>query len=164
MEKNSQRAPVFGKKEEVKMLPKERSKKQTDPRQMHVYLYGQPKIGKSTFVAGLFNGNVLFLDTEKGTRNLEVMRTPIKTWADFMATVKELHGTDHGFQCVAVDTVDSLRDLCIQHILEKNRWPDVAHPKFSEYGRGWGLLHQEFSKGIKSVSYTHLTLPTTPYV
>ena len=131
------------------MLPTTKTTRELDPRKQAVFLYGAPKVGKSTFCAGLFGGNVLFLDTEQGTRNLDRYCVAVSSWWDFIAAVEALHREDHPYQCVAVDTVDALRDLCIRAVCEKMQIPDISHPKFSSHGRGWGQVNQRFSDGIK---------------
>jgi hypothetical protein len=132
------------------MLPTKKSKKETDSRKLAVFLYGQSKIGKTTFLSGLFGGDVLFLDTEKGTKNIEVFSVQIETWSDFMEAAKELKKKDHPYKCVAVDTVDELREKCLSHVCQRLGIPDKTHPKFaSRFGQGYALLNHEFSQGIK---------------
>jgi hypothetical protein len=132
------------------MLPDKKRKKETNPKNLTVLLYGKSKVGKTTFVSGLFNGDVLFLDTERGTKNLDVYCTDITSWTSFVDAVKELKKGDHSFECVAVDTVDELREKCIEHVCQQMRIPDRTHPKFiANYGRGYALVNQYFSDAIK---------------
>ena len=87
------------------MLPTTKTLKTYDYRKMSGLVYGRPKIGKSTFCAGLDSGKVLFLDTEDGTKHLDVYQVAIKSWDDIDKASRELLTTDHGFSLVVVDTV-----------------------------------------------------------
>jgi len=119
------------------MLPTKKTFKTYDYRKMSGLVYGRPKIGKSTFCAGLDSGKVLFLDTEDGTKHLDVYQMPIKSWADIDQASRELLTTDHGFSLVVVDTVAALRDMAIEKVLFEMKAPSIASGKFSAHGRGW---------------------------
>ena len=51
------------------------------------------------------------------------------------------------------------------YIIEQRRWLH-AHPELGtkEYKTTEHIVNELKSFGIEAVSYTHLTLPTTPYV
>ena len=119
------------------MLPTTKTPKTYDYRKMSGLVYGRPKIGKSTFCAGLDSGKVLFLDTEDGTKHLDVYQVAIKSWDDIDKASRELLTTEHGFSLVVVDTVAALRDMAIEKVLWEMKAPSIASGKFSAHGRGW---------------------------
>lgn len=110
-------------------------------------IYGQPKIGKSTF-ASQFE-DVLFIPTEAGLGALEVYKATDKdyivSWAEFKKIVSEIKvqvdaGNFH-FKMICIDTIDNLYDMCLQHICEENKW---EHPSDGAFGKGWSAVSSEF--------------------
>ena len=56
--------------------------------------------------------------------------------------------------------LDSLKNLQVeQEVKNVTAEPDVKEPKIDDLGRSYSTGRRK-----ESVSYTHLTLPTTPYV
>lgn len=129
------------------MLPTTKSKKVFDYRKINCLIYGVPKIGKTTFCSQLDSGDVLFLDTEGGTKHLTCFRVPLwdADWNDVMKTARELLTTDHQYKLVVVDTISKLYDKCIQHVCNQMKC-DVTSPRFTNNGKGYGQVNTELKK------------------
>lgn len=131
------------------MLPTEKSTKVFDYRKINCLVYGVPKIGKTTFCSNLDAGNVLFLDTEGGTKHLTCYRVPLwgesVTWQDVMETAKQLLTTEHQYNLVIVDTISKIYDLAIKHVCSQLNC-DVTSPRFTNNGKGYGQVNAELKK------------------
>ena len=120
-----------------------------------VYLYGPPKIGKTTFAANLEtkNGKVLFLDCEGGTLRIDpdCFDLQVRTWPQFVDAVKELHqDKTHGFGVVCVDSLTELRDQLVRHVCDLRRAQDPSDPKFG--GRaGWGKVSSSWKNALNLI-------------
>jgi hypothetical protein len=111
-----------------------------------VFLYGPPKIGKSTFAAG---ADAHFLECEPGLDFLDVFKTSISSWVELCEAVKEITAAfrvgNYPHKTIALDTVDVAFVLCQAHVLGKHR---VQHESDLEFGKGWGLVENEFRRLI----------------
>ena len=123
------------------MLPTKKRERSFDYRRFSGLIYGRPKIGKSTFAAGLDSGKVLFLDTEDGTKHLDVYQVPIKKWEDALQAGRELLTSEHQFSLVVVDTIAALKDMATEYVLKEIKAPSVNSPRFYSMGRGHQLVN-----------------------
>jgi hypothetical protein len=128
------------------LLPENKRGKSYDYRTYSGIIYGRPKIGKSTFCAGLDGGKVLFLDTEDGTKHLDVFQVQIEGWTHALEVARELLTEKHEFTLVVVDTISALREMAIEYQLRKMNVPDVMAGKFASHGRGWHAVSLEMIK------------------
>jgi hypothetical protein len=151
-----------------------------------ITITGDPKIGKSTFAAGL--GNVLFFCTEPGHKFLKILKwvtdkgeDPTQ-WEHFLTFAKEV-AVDDEVDMVAIDTFDNLYKMCVRHILKKH---SIGHESELGYGHGYKLIEEALhapinylaqkGKGIifithtkteektiknKKVTYTDTSVPNT---
>ncbi len=76
--------------------------KQTAP--VRCVLYGVEGIGKTTLAAQF--PTPLFLDTEDGTKQLEVDRVACQDWPSLRGAVAELAVEKHGYQTIVIDSID----------------------------------------------------------
>ncbi len=114
-----------------------------------IWLYGEPKIGKTTF-ASKFPG-AWFISTEPGQAFVET-REPviINDWEDFLEfclfiseTRPEKFGDGTPINTLVIDTYDQLFKMCqnsISHELGVIDLAEIAH------GKGWGRLTMEFER------------------
>jgi hypothetical protein len=128
-------------------LPTEKTKPTRDLRDKVILLYGQPKIGKSTFCAQA--DGALFLATEPGLSHLEVFQIPITSWSDFLEACQLIHKGEHEFRTVVVDTIDNLYKFCREHILKKY---NMQHESDEGFGKGWELVNGEFHRRLVALS------------
>lgn len=108
-----------------------------------ILLYGEPKIGKSTF-ASQFD-KPLFLATEAGLNSLEAYQMPITSWEDFLEACGLIAGGKHEYKTIVIDTVDNLAKYCSDYILKKN---NVLHESDLDFGKGYTMEGNEFLRVI----------------
>lgn len=133
------------------MIPTSKTKPVFDLSKYHWLIYGQPKIGKSTF-ASQFD-NVLFIPTEPGLNALEIYKATdkeyIDSWDEFKTIVDELVNLSKQnkltFKMACIDTIDILYDLCLDSVCKKNGW---EHPADQAFGKGWNAVNTEFKTNI----------------
>jgi len=108
-------------------------------------IYGPQGIGKSTLAALL--PSPLFLDTERGTRRMNVARIDTPNLRMFDAELKALSATSAGeFQTIVVDTIDWLesriKELVVSTVSAKDR----------SYGREESFIADHLQKRIDALS------------
>lgn len=110
---------------------------------IRMLIYGQPKIGKTTFASGF--ENALYLDTQQGTKNLEVYSVAIDSWETFLETYEQIIAGKHDFQTIIIDVIDDLYKMCLEYACKKYK---MDHPSDEGYGKGWELLRNTFERPI----------------
>ena len=97
-----------------------------------IIMYGVEGVGKSSFAADA--PRPIFLDPEKGSRNLNVERnTDIKTFDDLMESLVWLRDQKHEFKTVVLDSLDHIEPMVWKHTCIKNK--NVAN--IEEVGGGF---------------------------
>lgn len=129
-------------------LPNQKTKPKQNLEDFIIFIYGLPKIGKSTF-ASKFN-NPIFLATEAGLDSLEVYQIPINSWQEFLKTKEELKRGEHNYKTIVIDTVDNLFLWCNDFIMKKHL---IEHASDLEWGKGWELVRNEFRRHIIDLSF-----------
>lgn len=124
-------------------LPTATTKPKTDLSEYTILLYGEPKIGKSTF-ASKFD-KPLFLATEPGLNALETFQIPIASWENFLESCKLLATTKHDYKTVIIDTVDNLVKFCAEYMLGKH---DATHESDMGYGKGYDIVANELLRAL----------------
>lgn len=103
-----------------------------------IVIYGTGGIGKSTLAA--LAPNPVFLDVEMGTRNLDVKRITVETFADMRACLQS--AALDGFASIVLDTATRIEELAVAHTLASvptERGEYVT--SIESYGFGKGLQH-----------------------
>lgn len=131
------------------LLPKEKTNKAKRFEDEITLIYGDPKIGKSTFCSGF--ENALFLDSETGLSNLSVYRVGIDGWETFIETYKELRDLVKAGKCpykpLVFDTIDNIYQFCADYVCKKN---GLKHPSDLDYGKGWNMVRTEFNTAMQA--------------
>lgn len=105
-------------------------------------LYGPEGIGKSTFASHF--PNPVFIDTEGGTKRLNVKRLPQPTsWAMLLDEVAEVRKGSVPCGTLVIDTADWAERLCIQAVCAKAKVNGIED---FGYGKGYTYVKEEFSK------------------
>ena len=105
-------------------------------------LYGPEGIGKSTFASHF--PNPVFIDTEGGTKRLNVARLPQPTsWAMLLDEVAEVRKGNVPCSTLVIDTADWAERLCIQAVCAKAKVNGIED---FGYGKGYTYVKEEFSK------------------
>ena len=127
------------------LLPEIKSAPTQDPCKLTYLIYGAPKIGKTTFCSQL--PDVLFLDTEEGTRLQNVFKTDIKNWESFLRVVEEICQlpVKHKFKNIVIDTTEKLAGHCINYGCAQL---GIKHPTEAAYGKSYDIIKKEFERPI----------------
>ena len=105
-------------------------------------LYGPEGIGKSTFASHF--PDPVFIDTEGGTKRLNVKRLPQPTsWAMLLDEVAEVRKGSIPCGTLVIDTADWAERLAIDAVCAKAK---VDGLEGFGYGKGYTYLKEEFGK------------------
>jgi hypothetical protein len=89
------------------------------PAPRRTLVYGTPGIGKSTFAS--MADRPVFVSTEDGLSNIDCERFPLCTrYRDVLEQLESLHGDEHGYRTIAIDSLDWLErliwaEVCSEH-------------------------------------------------
>ena len=130
-----------------------------------VVIFGPEGIGKSTFASRF--PNPLFIDTENGTKELDVIRfDSTDTWEKLKQQVRYV--IDHPELCrtLVLDTADWAEKLEIEDLCRRNGWNGIEAPGYGkgytysaeEFGTLLDLLSEVVRKGIHVVVTAHAQL------
>ena len=112
------------------------------PAPVKTVLYGPEGIGKSTFASHF--PDPLFIDTEGGTKRLNVARLPQPTsWAMLMDEVAEVRKGNVPCGTLVLDTADWAERLCIQAVCARAKVNGIED---FGYGKGYTYVKEEFAK------------------
>jgi hypothetical protein len=128
------------------LLPESKSEPLTDLASFVLMLYGDPKVGKSTFASQM--PDPIFLATEAGLNALSVYQARVQNWEDFLQVCGELEKTKK-FGTVVIDTLDNAYQQCLEYVCKANA---MSHPADLEWGKGWSLVNKEFQRVIVKLS------------
>lgn len=105
-------------------------------------LYGPEGIGKSTFASHF--PDPVFIDTEGGTKRLNVARLPQPTsWAMLLDEVRAVTRGEVPCGTLVIDTADWAERLCIQAVCARAKVNGIED---FGYGKGYTYVKEEFSK------------------
>jgi hypothetical protein len=127
-----------------------------DLRGYSVFLYGEPKSGKTT-MATKFPKHLL-LAFEKGYNAIPgAMAQPINSWSEFRKVLRQLKSDEakNRFETIIVDTADIAYDLCEKYICANAKRADggvgVDAVGDIPYGKGYTLVANEFDECLRSI-------------
>lgn len=105
-------------------------------------LYGPEGIGKSTFASHF--PDPVFIDTEGGTKRLNVARLPQPTsWAMLLDEISEVRKGGVPCGTLVIDTADWAERLCIEAVCARAKVNGIED---FGYGKGYTYAKEEFSK------------------
>lgn len=110
-------------------------------------IYGDKKVGKSTFAAQF--PSPLFLDCEDGLRTVQngtgkrPDHIPVGSWNEILAITSELEQDLQGYRTIVIDGLNELWSYLVKYMLEKYR---VEHTNDGAlaYGKGKAMMAREF--------------------
>lgn len=123
----------------------------TDMSSYTMLVYGNPKIGKTTFVHDVYGNDAIILATEKGYKALAgAYVLDIGNWSDFIKANVALKKPEikAKFKTVIIDTVDLLYTYVERYVLSKN-----GVDKLNEipYGGGWSEISTTLFDGLQAI-------------
>ncbi|MCP4549260.1 MAG: AAA family ATPase [bacterium] len=113
-----------------------------------IWIYGEPKIGKTTFAAGI--PGAWFVATEKGQDFVTTREPqPIDSWLEFQkfvewARTNKVHefGDGEPITHIVIDTYDNLVRMCQEFVEEEM---GVEDPSEVPHGRAWNRITRELN-------------------
>lgn len=141
------------------LLPTEKRQPKQHLEDYKILIYGQPKIGKSTFCSRM--DNPIFLATEPGLEALSVYEVPVPDWQTFLNVCAEIAKGNHQFKTIVIDTIDNLWKACAEFVREKN---GIQHESDLGYGKGWDLVKTEFFRVLRKLALMPYGLVMTSHV
>ncbi|MFH2000496.1 MAG: ATP-binding protein [Planctomycetota bacterium] len=129
------------------MLPTEKTPIKQKVTDLTSLLYGQSKIGKSSFCSRA--EGTLFLATEPGLNSLDVFQVPISSWEDLLNACNEIASGKHAFQAIVIDTVDNAYPMCTDYICKKH---NILHPSDLAYGKAYAQINTEFHRVLNRLA------------
>ena len=129
-------------------LPTAKHKPRTSLAHYILFLYGPPKMGKTTFASQI--PDALFLATEPGTAALEVFDLTISSWSDFTTAIDELGRSPEAkrYKAIVIDTVGILYDLLCADICKRRGWEHLSEGPFAE---GYDMARTELNVVISKL-------------
>ena len=123
----------------------------TDMGSYTMLVYGNPKIGKTTFVHSVYGNDALILATEKGYKALAgAFVLDIGNWSDFIRVIRELKKPEikEKFKTVIIDTVDLLYNYVEKYVLSRH---NVDALNKIPYGQGWTEISNTLFEGLNLI-------------
>ncbi len=128
-----------------------------DMRGYTVFLYGEPKSGKTT-TATKFPRHLL-LAFEKGYNAIPgAMAQPINSWAEFRKVLTQLKDpkVKEQFETIIIDTVDIAYSYCEKYVCANAPRADGSFGVDSisdiPYGKGYSMVGQEFDESLRKIA------------
>lgn len=108
-----------------------------------VVVYGPEGVGKTSFAAQF--PDPLFIDTEGGTKQIDVKRAnPSPTsWGMLLGYVREVSANPALCATLVIDTADWAEQLCVSHVCAKH---DVKGIEDFAWGKGFTYVKEEFGR------------------
>ena len=114
------------------------------PSAVRLTAYGPEGIGKSTFASHF--PEPLFIDTEGGTKQLDVSRFPTpETWHDLLEEIDAVIEEPETCRTLVIDTIDRAEVLLINTLLQEGS-VDSIEKYGGGYGKGYTALQEHFLK------------------
>lgn len=116
----------------------------------YVLIYGNPKVGKTSFAAR-FKKN-LILAFEMGTNALDgVYVQPVQKWSDFKLILRQLENpkAHEMYDTITIDTVSIAYDLCEQHVCIQNGVQKISD---MPWGSGYAAVKNEFETTLRKLT------------
>ena len=132
----------------MSLLPTAKTQPKPNLADLTVLVYGQTKIGKSTFCSNA--DGALFLATEPGLNSLDVYQVPIQSWDDLLNACAEIGEGKHAFKTIVIDTIDNAYKFCTEYILRKFK---VEHESDLAYGKGYAIVNNEFQRVLTKLAF-----------
>lgn len=106
--------------------------------------YGPEGIGKSSFASQF--PDPVFIDTEGGTKQLDVARFPVpETWEELIEMIDSVIEDSSICETLIIDTIDRA-ELLLQEAITKEYKVDTIEQVSGGYGKGWTLLSERWNK------------------
>ena len=126
-------------------------KASTDLSSYTSFIYGIPKIGKTTFIHKLYGDRVLFIATEKRHKVLVGANVQyVTSWIEYLTVLAQLRNPKikERFDVVAIDTVENLYRMLESYILAKYNQTEFGQV---DWGKDWVDLKNDWSNNLQMI-------------
>lgn len=126
-------------------------KASTDLSSYTSFIYGTPKIGKTTFVHKLYGDRVLFIATEKRHKVLVGANVQyVSSWMEYLTVLAQLRNKklQDKFDVIAIDTVENLYQMLEAYILSKYNTTEFGQV---DWGKDWVDLKNDWKNNIQMI-------------
>ena len=113
-------------------------------------LYGVEGIGKTTLAAQF--PTPLFLDTEDGTKQLEVDRVACQDWPSLRGAVAELAVEKHGYQTIVIDSIDWAERALVDFVCKQDAKKSIEDYSF---GKGYTVVAEHMGRFVEGLDNLH---------
>lgn len=135
----------------INLLEIEPVKASTDLSSYTSFIYGVPKVGKTTFVHDLYGEKVLFVATEKRHKVLVGAHVQyVSSWSDYVTILNQLRNPKlkERYDVICIDTVENLYEMLEKYILSQFGITEFGQ---AEWGKDWRKLKQSWKDGLTQI-------------
>jgi len=135
----------------INLMDLEPIKASTDLSSYTAFIYGIPKIGKTTFVHNMYGDRVLFIATEKRHKVLVGAKVQyVSSWMEFLTVLAQLRNPKlkERYDVIAIDTVENLYKMLEAYILAKFGKTEFGQV---EWGKDWVDLKNDWSNNLQMI-------------
>ncbi|QHM12390.1 AAA family ATPase [Bacillus subtilis] len=135
----------------INLLNLEPIKASTDLASYTSFIYGVPKIGKTSFVHKLYGDRVLFIATEKRHKVLVGANVQyVSNWIEYLQVLAQLQNKKikERYDVVCIDTVENLYAMLETYILSKYDKTEFGQV---EWGKDWVDLKNDWKKNLQQI-------------
>lgn len=135
----------------INLMDLEPIKASTDLSSYTSFIYGIPKIGKTTFVHKLYGDRVLFIATEKRHKVLVGANVQyVSSWIEYLQVLAQLRNKkiQERYDVVAIDTVENLYKMLEAYILSKYGKTEFGQV---DWGKDWIDLKNDWANNLQMI-------------
>lgn len=135
------------------------NKVSSDLNSYSMFVYGESKIGKTTFVHDLYGDKVLHVMTEKRYKALEGAYVQyVSSWSEYLQVMRQLKQKEvqEQFSVVSVDTVENLYEYLEKYVAGKYS-ETVVGERDDLWGADWTDLRKMWKEGLLKIEQAGYT-------
>lgn len=120
------------------------------------FIYGPPKVGKTTVACSWPKPLVLACEP-RGIRAMHVEHIPIRSWSNFEKAIKLLTktATRKKYKSIIIDTADLMYKYCLSHCCNTFGFD---HPSDQGWGKGWEAVSDMYMSAVLKLFDLNYTL------
>lgn len=120
-----------------------------------ILMYGEEKIGKSSFAASA--PNPVFLRTEDGEGNIDMKSWDITNYDEMFEALTVLAKEEHDFNTLVVDTLDWFEPMVYRKLMvdrpKNDKGKDITNVDDYGYGKGYVFAMDYWNRLVDALNY-----------